>query len=141
MDVERARDLLSGAPAESYFQERIRAGWELVAVEWQRQVPGRVAAHTEETPFGLQVADDGWRLQDNDAERLALMRIMELVVKDMPLTQVAAELNQAGYRTRRQAEWTPGAVFDLLPRLIEAGPRLLTDSEYVARKRASTSTA
>ena len=127
-----------GTPGASYFEERIREGWELVAIEWQRQVPGRVPGHTEETPFGLQVADNGWHLQDNDSERLALMRIMELVVKDLPLTQVAAELNRASYRTRQRAEWTPGAVFDLLPRLIEAGPRLLIDGEYIARKRAAT---
>ena len=38
---------------------------------------------------------------------------------------------------RQGVPWTAPAIFDLLPRLIEAGPRILTDDEYVTRKQSA----
>jgi hypothetical protein len=51
------------------------------------------------------------------------------------MSRVADELNRLGYRTRKAVKWTPAAVFDLLPRMIEAGPRIFTKEEWVSRKR------
>jgi hypothetical protein len=88
----------------------------------------------EDIPFGLRIADDCQHLTEQPPEKQALMRMMELIVKDQPLTEIAVELNRNGYRMRSGTPWTPSALFDLLPRLIEAGPKILTDQEYVSRK-------
>jgi hypothetical protein len=64
-----------------------------------------------------------------------LILMMDLIVQDAALSLVAEELNRKGFRTRGGAGWTPGAVFDLLPRLIEVGPRIFSSSEWTARTR------
>jgi Recombinase len=65
------------------------------------------------------------------------MLMLELVVKDESLSGVAEELNRRGYRNREGQAWTAGQVFDLLPRLIDTGPRILTNGEYIARKHSA----
>ncbi|MBV8818902.1 MAG: hypothetical protein JO022_11135 [Acidobacteriaceae bacterium] len=134
MAKEQVRDYLSTAPGLQYFADRMAAGWRLVAVSWERDIPGDQDGTVEEPPYGLQVSSDCLLLQENAMEKLALIKMMQLIVKDVPLDQVAAQLNASGYRTRHGAEWTPGSIFDMLPRLIEAGPKILVDKEYVARK-------
>jgi len=96
----------------------------------------RPADALEDAPYGLQVADDCQHLKENSKEKSALMLMMELIVKDEPLSKVADELNRRGYQNRDGHAWTPGQVFDLLPRLIEAGPRILTNGDYIARKHS-----
>jgi hypothetical protein len=51
------------------------------------------------------------------------------------MSGVADELNRQGFRTRKGEKWTAAAVFDLLPRMIEAGPRIFTKEEWVNRRR------
>jgi hypothetical protein len=136
-DVERVREFLSAPPEPDYFREKSKAGWRLVSIDWERDDPAgaaKMAATHEEAPFGLKVADDCQHLTEQPAEKKALMRMMEMIVQDQPLPEVAAELNRNGYRMRSGTPWTPSALFDLLPRLIEAGPKILTDDEYVSRK-------
>jgi hypothetical protein len=48
---------------------------------------------------------------------------------------VAEELNRQGHRTREGKAWTPAALFNLLPRMIEAGPRLFVSEEWTRRRR------
>ncbi len=140
-NVERIRECPATTPSDPYFRQKLDSGWRLVAVEWERDVPKTVTQFLplgEDVPFGSQVSDDCQRLQDNTQERLVLTRMLELIVKDQSLSAVAAELNKSGYRTRPGREWTPGAVFDMLPRLIEVGPRIMTDADYIGRKRPAS---
>ena len=140
--VERVREFMSAAPESEYFQRKVEQGWKLISVDWERPVDAglqpAVEPAAEEVPFGLQVADDCLHLMENPGEKSALMLIMELVVKDEPISGVAEELNRRGYRNRSGEPWTAGQIFDLLPRLIEAGPRILTNGEYIARKHSQT---
>jgi hypothetical protein len=81
------------------------------------------------------VAPDCTHLEENASEKQALILMMDLIVQDCPLSQVAEELNRKGFRTRSGANWTPGSIFDMLPRLIEVGPRIFSSSEWTARTR------
>ncbi len=137
-NVERTREFLSTPPDAAYFRDKVAAGWRLVSIDWERDLPATKTpppSAIEEVPFGLQIADDCLHLTEQPSEKQALLRMMELIVQDLPLSQVADELNTSGYRTRTGALWTPSALFDMLPRLIEAGPKIFTDQEYVARKQ------
>lgn len=141
-NVERIRDFLSGAPAAEYFEQKLAQGWRLVSVDWERPVdkPKPVEREsTEEVPFGLQIADDCEHLKENSNEKSALVFMMEMIVKDEPLTKISDELNRHGYRNRDDKVWTPGQVFDLLPRLVDVGPRIFNSSEYIARKQSHAS--
>lgn len=136
-NVEHFREFLSAPPEIDYFLEKHKAGWRLVSIDWERDdpnAPTQKPGAEEDAPFGLQVADDCQHLTENAPEKQALIRMMEMIVQDQPLPQVAEQLNRSGYRMRSGRPWTAPAIFDLLPRLIEAGPRILTDEEYVSRK-------
>lgn len=136
--IERVREEISDPPGFNYWQDKIAAGWRLAAVEWTRE-----AAETETTPrqaveeipYGLKIADDCAHLEVNVSEREALMFMLELIVQDRTLSQVASEMNNRGYRTRRGAEWGAAAVFNLLPRMIEIGPNVFSQAEWAARRR------
>jgi hypothetical protein len=64
------------------------------------------------------------------------MHTLEFIVQDMGLSQVAVELNKLGYRSREGKMWNAATVFELLPRLIENGPKLFTSEEWVRRRRS-----
>ena len=133
-NLERVRDFLSAAPSADYFSDRIAQGWRLVAIEWE-QGAAPAPVPTEEVPFGLRVASDCRRLEENPDEIRVLMLMMETIVQDGPLSQAARAINEHGYRTRDNEKWTPQALFYLLPRLIEVGPRLCTSEEWVERRK------
>lgn len=88
----------------------------------------------EEIPYGLKVSSDCLYLEENPAERQVLEAIMELIVQDRPFSQIADELNRRGYRMRNGGEWTRVSVFNLMPRLIETGPRIFSSEEWAARR-------
>ena len=135
--TERIREAVKGLADPEYFQQKAEEGWRLVAVEWERDAEDEAAAGRwliEEVPYGLQVADDHLHLKDNPEEMLILMRMMELIVQDHSISRVADELNQQGLRTRRGAKWSAVSVFNLLPRLIEVGPRIFSSEEWVATR-------
>jgi Recombinase len=114
-------------------------GWKLVAVEWQREVPdSEESQKAAEVPFGLQVSKDASRLEENPTEQEALFLMMELIVEDGPYSFIADELNRRGYRTREGFKWTPISVFQMLPRLIEVGPRIFATSEWQKRKATAS---
>lgn len=135
--LERVREEIAAPPAAEYWRRMSEAGWRLAAVEWTREIQGAETAPetSEEIPYGLQIADDCVHLEVNPAEREALLFMLELIVQDRGLTQVAKELNQRGFRTRRGTEWTPAAVFNLLPRMIDVGPRVFSQSDWAARRQ------
>jgi len=136
--TERVREILTEPLDPEYLKRRTEAGWRLVAVEWQRQLydeAKRASTLTEDVPFGLRVAADCSHLEEDPTERQVLMLMMDLIVQDHPLSKVAEELNQEGFQTRQRSKWNPVAVFNMLPRLIEVGPRIFSSEEWVARKQ------
>ena len=136
--TERVREVLTEPLDPEYLKRRTEAGWRLVAVEWQRQLDDedqRASTLTEDVPFGLRVAADCSHLEEDPTERQVLMLMMDLIVQDHPLSKEAEELNQEGFQTRQRSKWNPVAVFNMLPRLIEVGPRIFSSEEWVARKQ------
>jgi hypothetical protein len=113
----------------------------VVAIEWEREVPAMAQAPSkkqpddEEVPFGLQISKDTAELEINPTEREALFTMMELTVQEGPYSRVAEELNSRGFRTRSGSRWTPVSVFQMLPRLIDVGPRIFSTEEWQARRQ------
>jgi hypothetical protein len=132
--LERVRDFMTAPPSGEYFNTKSAEGWRLVAVEWERGVPPH-GVPIDEVPFGLRVASDCKRLEEDPGELEVLVLMMETIVQDGPLSQAAQTINQRGFRTRDGEKWTPKALFYLLPRLIEIGPRLCTSEEWVERRK------
>jgi hypothetical protein len=135
--LQRVREVPSGLSPE-YVNQKVKDGWKLAAVEWEREVDEPAAALaplSEDVPYGLRVSADCKRLEENAAEKQALVLMMDLIVQDAPLSLVAEELNRRGLRTRAGANWTPGSVFDMLPRLIQVGPKIFSSNEGAARTR------
>lgn len=131
---ERVRDFVTTPPSAEYFRDKLAEGWNLAAIEWERgsAVPG---PPVEDIPFGLRVASDCLRLEENPDEVQVLLLMLEVLVQDGPLSTVAQRINDRGYRTRDGEPWTRTALFYLLPRLIEVGPRLCTSEEWVERRK------
>jgi hypothetical protein len=134
---ERLRELLAAPLTPGDITQKLNQGWRMIAVEWEResQSPSEPAPFTEEVPFGLEVGDDCRHLKENIAEKQVLILIMEMIVQDKKLSQIADELNLRRYRTRQGTGWNPASVFNLLPRLIEVGPRIFTSEEWVSRRQ------
>lgn len=135
--TERLRETLSTPLTAVEIARKLNEGWKMTAVEWERESESAPAPDpfTEEVPFGLQVGDDCRHLQENIAEKQVLILIMEMIVQDKKLSQIADELNERRCRTRQGMSWNPATVFNLLPRLIEVGPRIFTSDEWVARRQ------
>jgi Recombinase len=136
---ERIRETVSSLPTLEHLVERVEAGWKLVAIEWEREAAGAPGAlHeqvVEEIPYGLRVSDDCTGLVESHPERQIIVTALDMIVEDRPLSQVAEELNRREYSTRDGKPWTPSALFTLLPRMIQVGPRVFTSSEWVTRKQ------
>lgn len=136
--IERVREAVSASPTLEYFAERNRAGWKLTAVEWQRETEGEEEeprTFLEKVPYGLRVSEDCLHLREDPVEKQVLVLMMDLLLRDRSFSGVADELNQQGYRTREGAKWTTVSVFNMLPRLIEMGPRIFASEEWTARKK------
>ncbi|MBV9302036.1 MAG: recombinase family protein [Acidobacteriaceae bacterium] len=142
--TQHSRELVAGPITLDYFMKRAAEGWSIAAIEWVREVEAaddqpyqtsfETKLPTEEIPYGLRIAEDGLRLEPNPIETTVLLLILEKIVIEKRLTQIAADLNQRGYRTRKGTQWSPSTIFDLLPRLIEVGPKLLTSAEWRDRR-------
>jgi hypothetical protein len=134
--TERMRQVVSGSVGESYLKQQAEQGWKLVAIEWEREVEGSESQLPGDVPFGLRVAAENQRLEEDSQEREILVQLMELlVVQEGSYARVADELNRRGFRTRQGSVWTPISVFEMLPRLIEVGPYLFRSSEWSKRKQ------
>ena len=88
-----------------------------------------------EIPYGLRISEDCLRLEIDPEENHILMQMMELLVQDFPFTSVASDLNEKGYRTREGKRWTAVSVFNMLPRLVEAGPTMFPTEEWETRRQ------
>ncbi|HEY6253593.1 MAG TPA: recombinase family protein [Candidatus Angelobacter sp.] len=135
--VERIRQAVAGPVDAEHMRQKTEAGWRLVALEWQREIPGEEAESEtliQDIPYGLRVAGDCLHLEEDPDEKNALVMMMDLIVRDDPFSQVARELNQRGFRTRTGSQWNPVSVFNMLPRLIEVGPKIFSSEEWQARK-------
>lgn len=143
--TQRQRDLISGEVTLDYFVRKMAEGWSVAAIEWVREAhdqpgssePLQVVVHGEELPYGSQIAPDGFHLEQNPLEKAVLLMILDRIVREKRITEIAVDLNAAGLRTRRGAEWTAAEVFELLPRLVEAGPKLLNSPEWRDRRRVA----
>ena len=136
---ERIRDVISEQLTLEYFHQRTSAGWVVAAVEWVKPSDSTEAANAEqiqleEVPYGQRIARDCGHLTDDSYEMGVLLFIYEKVVSGWRPTQIASELNLRGFRTRTAAHWTPTAVFDLLPRLIELSPKLQNRPDWPSRR-------
>lgn len=134
--LQRVREVPSAPLTPDYVSQKAKEGWKLTAVEWEREVEDlEPEPLSEEVPYGLRVSPDCKHLEENTAEKQALILMMDLIVQDAPLSLVAEELNRKGLRTRAGGNWTPGSVFDMLPRLIQVGPKIFSSTEWTARTR------
>ena len=134
---EHLREIVTGQLDSDRLRQREQEGWRLVALEWLREVEGKEGdseRYLEEVPFGMQVAADCFHLVDNAREREALVLMMDLIVQDHPLSHVARELNLRGYRTRGGGLWGQVSVFNMLPRLVEAGPQIFSSEDWEKRR-------
>jgi hypothetical protein len=135
--MQHTREVLSNPLTAADLDRMDRLGWKPVAVIWERQVDDHqppLADITEPVPYGLKIAEDCLALEQDVQEREALIVMLEMIIQEKSLSDVAKELNRRGFRTRHNSNWTPGSVFDMLPRLIEVGPRVFSTEEWVVRR-------
>ncbi len=121
--LERVRDFVITPPAAGYFTEKLDDGWRLVAIEWERGQSSPAPA-TEDIPFGMRVASDCRRLEEDPEEVQVLLLMLEVLVQDGPLSTAAKQINERGLRTRDGQPWTRTALFYLLPRADRSGSRV-----------------
>jgi hypothetical protein len=124
---------------EEIVRQRTAAGWHLVSLEWRRELPEAEAptdgAFPEDIPYGLRVSEDCKRLEIDPNENQAMLQMMEMLVQDFPFSAIVSDLNEKGFRTRDGRRWSPVAIFNKIPRLIEVGPRLFSTEEWEVRRQ------
>lgn len=134
---ERMRDIVSEPFSSDVIRQRAAAGWQMVAIEWRRELPDAEAPaegeFDEDVPYGLRVSDDCRRLESDPTERQALMLMMDLVTQDCSYAEIVAALNERSFRMRNGKPWNRVAVFQMIPRLIEVGPRFFSSEEWDER--------
>ena len=135
---ERMRDVVSEPFSSGVIRQRTAAGWQMVAIEWRRELPDAEAPaegeFDEDVPYGLRVSDDCKRLEAEPVEHQVLMLMMELVTQDFSYVEIVDRLNKSGFRMRNGQPWNRVAVFRMIPRLIEVGPRFFTSGEWAERR-------
>jgi hypothetical protein len=131
---ERIRDVVSGPFDSEVIRQRNAAGWQMVSIEWRRELPESESptqgAYNEDVPYGLRISDDCRRLEVDPVENRTLILMMELLIQDFPYSSIVSDLNEKGLRQRGGRPWTRVAVFNMTPRLIEVGPRLFESGEW-----------
>jgi hypothetical protein len=136
---ERMRDVITNPLLEEIVRQRVAAGWQLVSLEWRRELPDTEkptdGAYPEEIPFGLRISDDCKRLEIDPLENQTLLQMMEMLVQDFSFSSIASDLNEKGFRTRDGKRWNPVGIFNMIPRLIEVGPRLFSLDEWEKRRQ------
>lgn len=134
---ERMRDTVSEPFSSEMIRQRAAAGWQMIAIEWRRELPDGEAPvkneFDEDIPYGLRVSDDCKRLESDPKEREALMLMMEMITQDCSYAEIVTRLNEKGYRMRNGHVWNRVAVFQIVPRLIEVGPRFFSSEEWAER--------
>ena len=137
---ERVRDVISGPFSPDIIKQRSATGWQMVSIEWRRELPDSETpteggVFSEEIPYGLRISDDCLRLEVHPQEHQALMMMMEGLVQDFSYSAIVSDLNEKGFRMRNGHSWTRVAVFNMIPRLIEVGPRFFNSDEWDKRRK------
>lgn len=131
---ERVKDRISGPFSPTLITERQKAGWQLVSIEWRRELPESEAPHEsehmEEIPYGLRLSEDGLRLEIDPYENSVLTQMMDLLGQDFSYSQIVSALNERGLRTRANSPWDRVSLHKMMPRLIEVGPRLFAGDAW-----------
>ncbi len=139
MPTRRVREVVWEPPSPHYLMEKARKGWTLVALEWEREMDpeeARTLGLISDVPYGLRVAANSLTLEEDPDERRIIGEILALVVRDdMRFSMVAEALNEKGVRTRDGKPWTQTAIFEMLPRLIEVAPEVLSSEQWDALKQ------
>lgn len=136
---ERVRDVIAGPFSPQIIEQRTAAGWQMVSIEWRRELPDSESPHegpafNEEIPYGLRISEDCKRLEVDEAENKVLLLMMDLLAQDFTYSAIVSSLNEMGHRTRAGKPWTRVAVFNMMPRLIEVGPRIFNSEEWEQRR-------
>lgn len=142
------RDVLGGEVTLDYLVKRLGDGWKVSAIEWSRESaepavpvePPTVLNERTAIPYGFHLTNDGV-VKENPAEVAVLILILDEIVKERRLQDIATDLNLRGYLTRSGTPWRASDVFNLLPRLIDAGPSLLKSSAWQNRHRVAQRTS
>jgi hypothetical protein len=132
--TQRERQVVNAPVEAQELQRRAKEGWRLVAVEWERDLPQTTPDLSAPVPFGLQLSPETATLELNAKEWQALILMMDMTVQEGPYWTIAEELNRRGFRTREGQPWTPISVFQMLPRLIEIGPKIFATDEWRKRR-------
>jgi hypothetical protein len=135
---ERIREAVTSLANPNYLTERAAAGWRMAAIEWEREIPDEALeapVWSEEIPYGMQVSADGARLIENPSETETMILALDMIVDDCPLSRVSSEMNRRGSRMRDGNPWTPTALFTLLPRMIQMGPRVFSSEQWMTRRQ------
>jgi len=136
---ERIRDLISGPFSPDVIRQRTAAGWQMVSIEWRRELPDAEApsegVFDEDIPYGLRISDDCARLEADATEHQVLMEMMEMLAQDFSYSSIVSSLNEKGFRMRNGLPWNRIAVFRMIPRLIEVGPRFFNSDEWELRRQ------
>lgn len=136
---ERMRDIVSEPFSPEVIRQRTAAGWQMVAIEWRRELPDAEAPSEgdfdEDIPYGLRISGDCRRLEADPIEHQVLMLMMEMLADDRSYAEIVAALNVKGLRMRNGQPWNRVAVFKMVPRLIEVGPRFFASVEWAELRR------
>jgi hypothetical protein len=139
---ERIRDVMSGPFSPEVIQQRTKAGWQMMSIEWRRELPAGEAptegAFDDDIPYGLRISEDCSRLEVEPTENRTLMLMMELLGQDFSYSSIVSDLNEKGFRMRDGGPWNRVAVFNMMPRLIEAGPRLFSSEDWKRLRQGLT---
>jgi hypothetical protein len=134
-ETERFREPVTVLPTPDAVESKRKEGWRLAAIEWEREGVREAPEGRRAIPFGLRISSDCQHLEVNPAEKEVIKTIIAMIAGDHPLSRIATELNQRGYRTRSGAEWTQLKIFQMLPRVIELGPEILSQKEWSDSKK------
>jgi hypothetical protein len=136
---ERVRDVVSGPFSPEVIQQRTAAGWQMLSIEWRRELPDSEAppegGFSEAIPYGLRISEDCKRLEVDPNENQVLLLMMDLLAQDFSYSSIVSDLNEKGFRTRDGRPWSRISVFNMMPRLIEVGPRLFSSEEWEQRRK------
>ena len=77
--LERVRDFVTTPPSAEYFGEKLASGWRLVAIEWERGA-AEPKPPVDDIPFGLRVASDCRRLEEDPEAVQVLLLMLEVLV-------------------------------------------------------------
>jgi hypothetical protein len=133
---EILRDRVADELDPELIRQRRAAGWRLAAVEWERDTTSAGGEDMIEVPYGMRVAGDCHHIEEDPSEAEVLRTVMRMVVEDRPLSKITEELNRCGHRTRSGRQWTISEVFELMPVLVDNGPRMFADPRWAVSRSA-----